>query len=217
MGRRVVSPRDVRRRHVARFEAERRVPHRFDRAVVGGAVRRGRPGACRAWRWRRWRSTSSAATTGLRCCSRRRSTRRRTIPAISRAIRPACARTAGSTATRRCGRSSRSRSLGTATRPPRCLHLLNPDQSCAHADGSRSLQGRALRRCRRRLFRGAACRARRLDLVHGLGRLDVSRRHRRHSRHPSRGRSSASTRVFPTWPGFERRSSWSRAALISAS
>ena len=105
------------------------------KATNAGSIRsRSRGPCCQArpirrvprWRWRRWRSTSSAATTGLRCCSRRRSTRHRTIPAISRAIRPGCARTAGSIATRRCGRSSRSRSSGDGDKAAALFSLLNP-------------------------------------------------------------------------------------------
>ena len=47
------------------------------------------------------------------------------------------------------------------------------DQSCRQPGGSATLQGRALRGLRRPLFRAAACRARRMDLVHGFGRMDV--------------------------------------------
>ena len=40
VGRRLVSPRLVRRRHRARLGDERRMPHRLDRAVLGGDLRR---------------------------------------------------------------------------------------------------------------------------------------------------------------------------------
>ena len=43
LGRRLVSPRLVRRRHAARLGDERRVPDRFDRAVLGRDLGRGRP------------------------------------------------------------------------------------------------------------------------------------------------------------------------------
>ena len=46
------------------------------------------PGARRSAPWPRSTRTSSAATTAWRCCSRRPSTTRRSIPATSRAIRP---------------------------------------------------------------------------------------------------------------------------------
>ena len=64
----------------------------------------------RQGRWPRSRTILSATTTAWRCCSGRPSTRRGSIPATSRVIRPACARTAGNTATPPCGPSWLSRS-----------------------------------------------------------------------------------------------------------
>ena len=43
----------VRRRHAARLGGERRVPDRFDRAVLGGDLRRGRSASAPRARWRR--------------------------------------------------------------------------------------------------------------------------------------------------------------------
>ena len=45
LGRRLVPPRLLRRRHAARLGAERRVPDRLARPVLGGDLRRRRPGA----------------------------------------------------------------------------------------------------------------------------------------------------------------------------
>ena len=57
------------------------------------------------------------------------------------------------------------------------LEMLDPGASHARrAAQVARLPGRAVRRRRRRLRRAAARRPRRLDLVHGLLRLDVSRR-----------------------------------------
>ena len=112
LGRRLVSARLVRRRHAARLGDERRMPDRFDRAVLGGDLGRGRPERARARDGGGRARADPAATTGWRCCSRRRSTRRRSIPATSRAIRPASARTAASTPMPRSGRSWPSRALG---------------------------------------------------------------------------------------------------------
>ena len=77
--------------------------------------------------------------------------------------------------------------LGEGDKAADAVRPAQPDQPCAHAGGDRALQGRTLCRRGRRLFSRAACRARRLDLVHRLGRLDVSRRHGGHPGHPPRG------------------------------
>ena len=61
-----------------------------------------------------------------RCCSRRPSTRRRSIRATSRAIRPASARTAASTRMPRCGRSWPLPHSAKATRQPRCSPCSTP-------------------------------------------------------------------------------------------
>ena len=53
LGRRLVPPRLLRRRLAARLGGERRVPDRFDRAELVGAVRRGRSASARARRWTR--------------------------------------------------------------------------------------------------------------------------------------------------------------------
>ena len=100
VGRRLVPARLLRRRDAARLGAERGVPDRLDRAVVGGALGRGAGAVRRARAWTP--SASHLVRRGsqlARCCSRRRSIARRRIPATSRAIRPASARTAGSTRT----------------------------------------------------------------------------------------------------------------------
>ena len=122
LGRRLVSPRPI--STTARRSARRKqrgMPHRFDRPVLGGDVRRRRSGArARAGDGGARRQSRPAATTGWRCCSRRPSTRRRSIPATSRAIRPASARTAASTPTPPPGRSWPSPRLARATRRPSC-------------------------------------------------------------------------------------------------
>ncbi len=86
-------------------------------------------------------------------CSRRRSTRRRSIPATSRAIRPACARTAASTPTPPCGRCMAFATLGEGDKAARALRPAQPDQPRAHAGRGAALQGRALCRGGRRLLR----------------------------------------------------------------
>ena len=68
--------------------------------------------------------------------------------------------------------------LGQGDKAAELFALINPINHTSTRAGVSALQGRALCRGRRRLFRGAACRAGRLDLVHGLGRLALPRRRR---------------------------------------
>ena len=65
----------------------------------------------------------------------------------------------------------------TATEAGELLSMLNPITHAGTPRGRPALQGRAVRRRAPTLLRSAARRARRLDLVHRLGRLDVPRRH----------------------------------------
>ena len=74
-----------------------------------------------------------AAGSSWRCCSLRHSTRRRSIPATSRAIRRASARTAASTRMPRCGRSWPSPPSARATRRPRCSPCSIPSTTPARA------------------------------------------------------------------------------------
>ena len=76
MGRRVVSARLLRRRNAARLCRERRMPHRFDRAILGRDFRRRRSGSRERAPWRRSRNISFAATTVSSSSSPRLSTRR---------------------------------------------------------------------------------------------------------------------------------------------
>ena len=101
LGRRVVPPRLLRRRHAARLGGQRRMPDRLDRAELVGAVRRRRRRTRARRRWtsldarlvRRDARPDPAARSAVRQVGAR-------IPATSRATCPACARTAASTRTR---------------------------------------------------------------------------------------------------------------------
>ena len=104
LGRRVVPARLLRRRHAARLAPQRRVQHRPDRAVVGGAVGRGARGAGAPGDGRARPRSSSTATPAWSACSTRRSRTPSRAPATSRPIRPACARTAASIRTPASGR-----------------------------------------------------------------------------------------------------------------
>ena len=72
--------------------------------------------------------------------------------------------------------------LGEGDKAAELFSLLNPINHARTRADVASLQGRALCGRRRHLFGGAARRTRRLDLVHGLGGMDVARRDREHPR-----------------------------------
>ncbi len=134
LGRRLVSARLLRRRHAARLGDERRVPDRLDRADVGVHLRRGRPERARAGDGGGRRAPDPRATTGWRCCSRRRSIARRSIPATSRAILPGIRENGGQyTHARDLDghrlRDARRRRQGAAS----CSAMLNPIHHSEHA------------------------------------------------------------------------------------
>ena len=77
----------------------------------------------------------------------------------------------------------------------RTLSDAEPHQSRPHPRRRHALQSRTLRGGGRRLFRGTPCRARRVDLVHRLGLLDVSRGPGMDSRLPYSRRDPAARSV----------------------
>ena len=172
------------------------MPHRRDRPVVGGDLRAAATRRARGRRWRRSTSTWSP--------------RRRAGPAADAAVRPhdaeprlhpglpaGRARERRPVHPRRALDGARVRAmLGDGDRATELFAMLNPINHARTPDGGRALPRRAVRRGRRRLFAAAAHRPRRLDVVHGLGRLDVSRRHRSDSRpHAAQRRRCTSTRA----------------------
>ena len=191
VGRRLVSAGVFRRRRAAGLGGERGMPHRLDRAILGRALgRRGagtggasdgrgrtradparrRPGAAVRAAVRQVRA-GSRLHQGL---SARRARERRPVHPCRRVVGDGLRR------------ARRGRQGG------RTVLAAQPDQSRAHPRRRAALQGRALRRRRRRLRGAAPCRARRLDLVHGLGGLDATRGRREHSRAAHARRLSAS-------------------------
>ena len=185
LGRRLVPPRLLRRRHAARLGDQRRVPDRLDRPVVERPVGGRRSGPRASGRWPRSRSTSSAAATASSCCSRRRSTSPTSIRATSRATCRASGRTAASTPTAPSGRSSPSRPWATATRRASC----SPSSTRSTTPSTRA----GVHRYKVEPYVMAAdvyaepphVGPRRLDLVHRVGRLDVPGRRRVDPRLPA--------------------------------
>src|SRR5262249_49115100 len=90
--------------------------------------------------------------------------------------------------------------LGQGNRAGELFHPLHPHwpgSAPAVAGGGGPLQGRALRRGRRRLRRLAPRRPRRLDVVHRLGLVALPRGPGDHPRLPPRGRPPAPGAVHP--------------------
>ena len=192
LGRRLVPPRLLRRRHAARLGAERRVPHRLDRADAGPCSRAPRRAARAERAMDAVRAHLVRRDVGRDPAARRRpSTARRSTPATSRATCPASARTAGSTRTRRSGSCWRSRGSAAATRRSSCSTCSTRSTTRARAAEVERVQDRAVRGGGRRLRPPGAPRPRRLDLVHRLGRLDVPRRARGHPRPASAAAASS--------------------------
>ena len=148
------------------------MPHRLHRPELERHLRRRRPeraGAgdalARASSWCGEDARHPAAHAAVR-------PRPATIPATSRAICPACGRTAPSTPTPRSGPCSPPRSRATGTAPSSCSRCSTRSPRRTRRR-RRDLQGRALRRRGRRLHGRGHARPRRVDLVHRLGELDV--------------------------------------------
>ena len=205
LGWRMVSPRLLRRRHAARIAGERRVPHRRDRAVVGGDRRRRRSGASAPGDGVGRRSISCGATTASCCCSRRPSTRMTPSPGYIQGYVPGVRENGGQYTHAALWTVLAFAQLGDGDRAAELFAMLNPINHTRDAGRRPALSRRALRRRGRRLLAAAAHRPRRLDVVHGLGRLDVSRRaSKRSSASRSATARCTSIRAFPrTWPGYE--------------
>ena len=70
------------------------------------------------------------------------------------------------------------------------FQMLNPNHARGQSERGRYLQGRAVRRGGGRVYGERTSRARRVDVVHRLGELDVSRRPRIHTRVPAARRDA---------------------------
>ena len=150
LGRRLVSPRLLRRRHAARLGRERRVPDRLDRAVVGRCSR-GRPSPPRAARAmaaveeylvRREPGAGPAVHAAVR-------PRRRSIPATSRATRPGVRENGGQYTHAAIWAVMAFAALGDGDKAGELFSILNPINHASTRAGRPPLQGGALRRRRR--------------------------------------------------------------------
>ena len=192
----VVSARVFRRWLAARIRHQRRVPDRLGGAKLVGAVGRG---GCRPF-----------AGSDERRRRTPRAPRSRVDPAAGSAVRPVRSRP-GLHPRLRPGRTGKRRTVHAwrdlggdgvrrHRRPDPRMGALGHDQpgaSLAGAGGDGDLQGGALRGRRRCLRTLAAHRPRGLELVHGIGRMDVPAHRRIAARIDARGRLSPLCAVPP--------------------
>ena len=178
VGRRMVPARLLRRRHAARLGAERRVPDRFDLAVVGGAVGRGAARASPSARWTPCARTWSRGSRGSLLLLTPPFDKSAQDPGYIKGYPPGIRENGGQYTHAAVWVVMALAKLGQRRRGGRAVPHAQSDQPHAHAARRRALPHRAVRAGRRRLRAAAARRARRLELVHRLGRLALSRRPR---------------------------------------
>ena len=139
LGRRVVPPRLLRRRHAARIGDERRVPHRLHRAVLGGALRRRRSGTRGARRWPRVeRAAGPTRTTDSRCSSRRRSTSTPRDPGYIKGYPPGVRENGGQYTHAAIWVVMAFAELGDGDKAAELFSMLNPDQPRARRRSRRA-------------------------------------------------------------------------------
>ena len=135
--------------------------------------RRGAAAPRRSGRWTPCARTWSGATRRSCCCSRRRSIAWRTIPGYIKGYLPGVRENGGQYTHAALWTVIALARLGLGDEAMELFHMLNPINHTRTPEETRALPRRALRRRRRRLRAPDARRPRRLDLVHGLGGLDV--------------------------------------------
>ena len=182
VGRRVVPARLLRRRHAARLRP---------RATSARSTRCRRPGRCSrercpraspTARWTRCALISCARDTGVVLLLTPPFDRSPQDPGYIRGYPPGVRENGGQYTHAAAWVVMAMATLGSGDEAVELFHLLNPINTSAHGGGRRALQERALRGGRRRLRPSPARRARRLDLVHRLGGMALSRRSREHPR-----------------------------------
>ena len=178
----------LRRRDATRLGQQRGVPHRFDRPVLGGDLGRRRSGAGGAGHGSR--STGMLVHRGDRLALLFTPPFDKTPldPGYIKGYPPGIRENGGQYTHAAAWSIMGFAALGQGDKAARAVRAAQPDQPHGHPRRRAALQGRALCRGGRRLFGGAARRARRLDLVHRLGGLAVSCGHRVDPRPQGQGR-----------------------------
>ena len=179
------------------------MPDRFHRPVLGRDLRRRRSERARRGHGAAGERSGAPRRRAWSLLFTPPFDKTRSIPAISRDIRPACAKTAANTRMPRSGRCWRSRSSAKATRRAELFSLLNPINHARHPRRHHRYKVEPYVVAADIYAVAAARRPRRLDLVYGLGGMDVPRRHRRHSWIARSRPVAAFDPCIPaTWPGF---------------
>ena len=177
LGRRMVPPSVFRRRHAARLRYQCGVPDRLTFAELVGPLRCRHAGTVGGGHGERRppprpprNPVDPASGTALRQVEPQ--------PRLHQGVRPRCARKWRPVHARGHLDGDGLRGDGRSEASVGTLYAHQPGDSRRESRGDRRLSGRAVRGGRRRLCRAAAHGPRRLDLVHRLGRLDVSAHHR---------------------------------------
>ena len=203
MGRRVVPARVLRRRHAARIGAERRVQDRLDRAVVGGAVRRGSAALRRA---RDGRGPHGARRARIAAPAPARSAVR-SVGAGSRVHQgypPGVRENGGQYTHAAVWIVMALARLGSGDEVAELFHMLNPINHTRTAADVERYKAEPYVVAGDVYARRAARRARRVELVHGIGGVDVSRRPREHARAAAARRHVQHRPCIPSsWPEYE--------------
>ena len=160
LGRRLVPARLLRRRHAARLGAERRVPDRLARPVVGRPLGARARRARRAGHATRCARTSSRRGRGLILLLTRPSTAPARIPGYIQGYPPGVRENGGQYTHAAIWAVMALARLGDGDEAVELFHMLNPINHTRDGRGRRALRRRALRPGRRRLRAPAARRAR---------------------------------------------------------
>ena len=174
LGRRLVSPRLLRRRHAPGLSPERRVPDRRHPPGLGSDLRRRRPGASGPGHGRGRTSCWCMPTSKLIQLFDPPFDRGPLEPGYIKGYVPGI-RENGGQYTHAAVWVVLATALRAAATAPRAVEPDQPDLPRHHARGRTALQGRALRG-RGDVYGTPPHGPRRLDLVHGLGGLAVPRR-----------------------------------------
>ena len=178
LGWRMVSPRQLRRRHAARLARFRRMPDRFDRPVLERAVGRRRSGRARERRWSRRSTRLVDDELGIiRLFTPPFSTRRKE-PGYIKSYPPGVRENGGQYTHAATWFVIALAEMGRADEAWRCFSMLNPVNHALDEAAAERYRVEPYVVAADIYSGGRQGRARRLDLVHGLGRLALPRRGR---------------------------------------